>query len=102
MNDYGIKVDAYNQILEVFREIPEVERVILFGSRARGDFKKTSDIDLAVYFKGESKKLKLIRMLEDVRCILKFDVVDMNSVVNEELKKNIKNDGKEIYNKEGM
>jgi predicted nucleotidyltransferase len=37
---------ALEKVLGLLKEEPKVERVLLFGSRARGDFKKGSDIDL--------------------------------------------------------
>ena len=43
----GIKKELYCQILSLARKY-RVERLILFGSRARGDWRAASDIDLAV------------------------------------------------------
>ena len=44
-------------------------------------------------------KLRLLGMLEEIRCILKFDVVDINNIGNEKLLENIKKDGILIYKK---
>ena len=44
----GIREQVLNEIID-FAEKYDVKKVVLFGSRARGDFKRTSDIDLAVY-----------------------------------------------------
>lgn len=98
-NKYGLNKDIYNEIIEVFKSISEIKRVTLYGSRARGDYKKTSDIDLAVTF-GEDKKLLLIRKLDDLKCILKFDVINIDKVQNEKLLENIKNEGEIIYTKQ--
>lgn len=43
----GIREQVLNEIID-FAEKYDVKKVVLFGSRARGDFKRTSDIDLAV------------------------------------------------------
>lgn len=99
MNKFGISEEIFNEILDTFKQIPEITKVVLFGSRARGDYKKTSDIDLAVTFNGTNKKLKLIRMLEDIRCILRFDVVNVETISNDALIENIKRDGIVIWNK---
>ena len=48
MTDTGIKPVVIEEIRELAKKY-DVERVILFGSRARGDYKRCSDIDLAVY-----------------------------------------------------
>ena len=83
----------------MYLKIEEVNKVILFGSRSKGTYKETSDIDLAVEFKKESKKLLLIRMLDDIRCALKFDVLDINQIKNEQLINDIKKEGIVIYSK---
>ncbi len=97
MNKYGISDEIYNQIIEIFKQIPEIKSVKLFGSRARGDYKKTSDIDLAVHFNNENKKLKLIRLLDELRCALKFDVINIESISNKQLIENIEKDGIVIW-----
>lgn len=96
-NRFGIKEKSYQEMLDVFKQLPEIEQVILFGSRARGDYKKTSDIDLAVKFKKEDKKLLLIHKLEEINCILKIDVLNIEKISKKELKANIQNEGIEIY-----
>lgn len=39
-------------LLPSFSACPEIRRVILFGSRARGDYEERSDIDLAIDVPG--------------------------------------------------
>lgn len=95
MNDFGIR----DKVLEEIRDIAvacRVERVILFGSRARGDYKRTSDIDLAV--KG-GDVVKFTLEMEDTSTLLEFDVVDLNSSVTQELLQSIMSEGKTIYEK---
>lgn len=97
-NKFGINSDSFNEMLMLFKEFEDLEKVYIFGSRARGDYKKTSDIDLAIETKGDLK-LRLLNKLEDVRCILKFDVVDLNNIGNEKLLNNIRKEGILIYKK---
>ena len=40
--------DVYRQIIEIAKK-NKIEKIVLFGSRARGDNQPKSDIDLAVY-----------------------------------------------------
>ncbi len=47
MEDNGLKKELLGQI-QAIAEKNGIEKVILFGSRARSDYNKTSDIDLAV------------------------------------------------------
>lgn len=76
-----------------------LNKVYLFGSRAKGDFKKESDIDLAIESNSDIK-LRLLNKLEDIRCILKFDVIDLKNIGNEKLIDNIKKEGILIYEKD--
>lgn len=98
-NNFGINNDVYSSILDVLRNFPSILEVKIFGSRARGDYSKTSDIDLAVKFENEHNILRLIDKLEEIRCILKFDIIDVDSISNQLLLKNINKDGIVIYSK---
>lgn len=44
----GIKQNVIQEIIQLAKK-NQVKKVILFGSRARGDYKERSDIDLAFY-----------------------------------------------------
>ena len=58
---YGFSKEIFYIIIDVFKKYSYVvEKVILFGSRARGDFKKTSDIDIAIKFKKIQKKYRTL------------------------------------------
>ena len=95
MNDFGIRDKVLEEIKDMAVEC-RVELVILFGSRARGDYKRTSDIDLAV--KG-GDVVKFTLGMEDTSTLLEFDVVDLNSSVTQELLELIMLEGKTIYEK---
>lgn len=48
MSDYGLPNKILDSIIDIGKQYG-VERITLFGSRARGDYRERSDIDLAVY-----------------------------------------------------
>lgn len=73
-----------------------LQKVILFGSRARGDYYKTSDIDLAVT--GGNTALFAAEM-EETSTLLTFDVVDMDKPVQAELLQSIELEGITLYEK---
>lgn len=74
-----------------------IEKVILFGSRARGDNRERSDIDLAV---SGGKIAEFATSLDDeVWTLLSFDVVNLDSAVQPALLENIDRDGVVIYEK---
>ncbi len=74
-----------------------VAKIILFGSRARGNHRERSDIDLAV-FGGD-----FVRFAEDVEeeveTLLIFDLVDMEMPITPEFYAEIMRDGVTIYEK---
>ena len=97
--NFGINEDSFKQIILLFESFSELNKVYIFGSRSRGDYKITSDIDLAIESTSDIK-LRLLNKLEDIRCILKFDVVDLKNIGNEKLFENIKKEGILIYKKD--
>jgi uncharacterized protein len=46
---YGLPDTVIEKINAVFASFPAVERVVLYGSRAKGNYKPGSDIDLTMY-----------------------------------------------------
>ena len=75
-----------------------IEKIILFGSRARKDNWPKSDIDLAVY--SSEHLFEFIYDLETkTDTLLEFDVTCMNSSLDEEFIEQIEVEGKCIYEK---
>lgn len=88
-----------NQIVLIAQNYDGVERVILFGSRARGDALERSDIDIAIEGKSitENDWLALyFELQEELDTLLSVDVVWFNEA-SEELKNNIKKEGCVLY-----
>ena len=56
----NVDQNLIQEMVRQFRKYPEVERVLLFGSRARGDHSERSDYDVAIYGELSSEdKVKL-------------------------------------------
>jgi len=89
---FGLSSGIREAIVHALRN-NNVIKAVLFGSRARGDFSKTSDIDIAVKLSKDSDLAKLKYELEKIRCIYKFDIINLNKINNETLLKNIMNEG---------
>ncbi len=94
--DTGIKKQVMDEILAIANK-NGIEKIILFGSRARGDYRQTSDIDLAVY--GGSVARFHADIDEEASTLLSFDIVDMDGSVQKELVDSIKREGKVLYEK---
>ena len=95
-NSFGLNDVVLKQIIDLAQK-RDITKVILFGSRARGDFKKKSDIDLAVL--GENIAEFSFDVDELTDTLLKYDIVDLNSNISDELLKNIQDEGVVIYEK---
>lgn len=90
----ALKPDVIRGIAQLARR-NGVRRVILFGSRARGDNRERSDIDLAAT--GGNVGLFSLDVEEEVPTLLLFDVVDLDGPVQPELLKEIARDGIVIF-----
>ena len=87
---------VYSQIREIAKQ-HQVQKVVLIGSRARGDYLEKSDIDLAIY--GCQDFLELSDQLEEeLWSLLQLDLIDMNGMsVSKELIDEIERDGVILY-----
>lgn len=75
-----------------------IRKIVLFGSRARGDNNPKSDIDLAIYtLPGFSGKGHFVGDIEDLETLLKIDIVFINEESGKKLINNILEEGVVIY-----
>ena len=74
---------------------------MLFGSRARGDNKERSDIDLAVYGMPEPERGSFWLAAEELPTLLKLDIVHISPDMAPEFLQNIEKDGVTLYAAEG-
>ena len=75
----------------------DIKKLFLFGSRARGDFKRTSDIDLAV--EGGNISAFAVQVDEEVSTLLEFDIINLDGRVQKELLESIRREGVLLYEK---
>lgn len=83
--------------ITAFADANAINKIILFGSRARGTHTERSDIDIAV--SGGNIDAFYWDIKEKVHSLLTFDVIDLDKGINDELKKEIEKDGVVIYEK---
>lgn len=94
--DSGIKSVVIDEIIAIAKKY-NVAKVVLFGSRARGDFHRTSDIDLAV--KGGDIDSFALEVDEETSTLLKYDFVNLDRPIQDELWESIEREGRIIYEK---
>ena len=96
MTEHGIQPIVMREMISLAKKY-NLDKIILFGSRARGDFKSRSDIDLAVSG-GDCVRFSL-DVQELTSTLLFFDVVNLDGTVQKELLDSIENEGVCIYEK---
>ncbi len=94
----GLTKEQNAVILREAERFEKMTRLVLFGSRAMGNQKHGSDVDLAVWGldANETRKLK-IRLNEYTSLPHKFDVVRFESISNPELKQHITDHGNTLF-----
>ena len=96
---YGLSENTIKEINSVFSKYNKIETVILFGSRAKGNFTNGSDIDLAVKAKDLSfdEFLSIQIDLDQLELIYKIDFLDYTKIQEPELLDHINRVGILVY-----
>ena len=94
LKNTGIREQVIKDTID-FAKKYDVEKVLLFGSRARGDFKRTSDIDLAV--SGGDFDRFALDVDEETTTLLMFDIIDLDREMQPELRESIEKEGVVLY-----
>lgn len=96
---FGLSRKDIQQICNVFKKYPEIEAVQIFGSRAMGNHKTGSDVDLVLFGPISHDTLTKVRfeLDEDLPLPYQFDVVSWDEIEREEFKKHIRECGQIFY-----
>jgi len=78
--DFGLSEKLLENIVDAVRDHAQVKRIILYGSRARGNYAPTSDIDIAVELDSSAHSLLKSEIEEQIRTLLRVDIVDLSKV----------------------
>lgn len=97
---YGLLDKDIDYIIDALNKFPQIEKGIIFGSRAMGNYKKGSDIDLAII--GDKITNNVLYDLHDYLNEIYplpyfFDILYYDDITNENLKKHIDDFGKIVY-----
>ena len=99
---FGLDENIIEKIVNILKNYKEVESASIFVSRASGDFRKSSDIDIALF--GENLSLstntKIFYDIDELYLPYKIDLINFNTLKEKDkLKENILNEGVEFYAK---
>jgi predicted nucleotidyltransferase len=99
---FGLSENIILKITTVFGKFKEIQKVVLYGSRAKGNYKSGSDIDLCLLGDDISLALqyKVEQALDDLELAYKCDVTVYNKIDNTDLLDHINRIGIIVYNKD--
>jgi uncharacterized protein len=101
-NKFGLLESDLTSIVEVISSLHQVDQAFIFGSRAKGNFRPGSDVDLAL--KGKNLDFETVSKIsyilnEETLMPYKFDVVNYHSIQEPELIDHIDRVGIEVFNR---
>ena len=99
--NFGLTNLTIQSITSVFIKHAEIEEVVIYGSRAKGNFREGSDIDLTLIGQGLSPDLlsTVLQEIDDLNTPYLFDISIFSSLKSPELEEHIKRVGKRFYKK---
>ncbi|MDG2430834.1 nucleotidyltransferase domain-containing protein [Flavobacterium sp.] len=95
---FGLYPQSYKEIIEIIENCLSIDEVIVYGSRAKGNYREGSDIDITIL--GEPEKVdvsKLWHDLDDSYIPYKFDISVYNELQSDSLKEHINRVGQVFY-----
>jgi predicted nucleotidyltransferase len=101
---YGLNKESIEKIIGIFAQYDQIETVILYGSRAKGNYKPGSDIDLTLKGKGLNLHIlnKISLELDDLLLPYMFDLSIYHHIKQNDLIDHILRVGKVFYKNEGQ
>lgn len=99
MEDTGLTKEEISDIQAVFSKYPQIEEVLIYGSRAIGNYKPAFDIDLTLKGKDIDSTLQteIEFDLDDLLLPYKFDLSIYDKISNPDFLSHISKVGKEFY-----
>lgn len=96
---FGLSQESLELIQKTLSEFKEIDSAIIYGSRAMGNFREGSDIDISLKGKGLNLKIQttLMNDLDDLLLPYTFDISIYHQISNEDLKDHIDRVGIPIY-----
>jgi predicted nucleotidyltransferase len=96
---YGLSDETIQKICGVFSAFPQVEKAVLYGSRAKGNYKTGSDIDLTLYGKALTLKQQgeISEALDDLLLPYTIDLSLFDTLDHADLREHIERVGVVFY-----
>lgn len=97
---FGLYSKSFQEIISILEKHPNIDKVVIYGSRAKGNYKEGSDVDLTLFGELEYNEIiKLKHELEDSNIPYLFDISLYDNLKSESLKEHIDRVGQIFYKK---
>lgn len=100
MNDaqFGFKTGDLEAIINSIAQFDTIQKAVIFGSRAKGNYKNGSDVDIAIWVNGKDITPAINGLLNDTLPLpYQFDVVNYGTITNKDLTEHIDRVGVVFY-----
>ena len=99
--NHGLSANTVERIVSALAHYPEIEKAVLYGSRAKGNYRNGSDIDLTLFGDGLNFSLltRLDNELDDLLLPYKFDLSVFADLTHPDLLDHIQRVGVALYEK---
>ena len=99
--NHGLSAQTVERIVRALAHYPEIEQAVLYGSRAKGNYRNGSDIDLTLFGDGLNFSLltRLDNKLDDLLLPYKFDLSVFADLTHPDLIDHIRRVGVAFYEK---
>jgi len=102
MKEFGIDDKNLHFIRSIFKDFHVINKVLVYGSRAKGNYSEQSDIDLVIADTNIDRKTigKILLTINNSDFPYTVDLQNMDAIKNPQLQEHIQRVGKEFYVKE--
>lgn len=98
---FGIYPKSFQEIQSIIKDCPSIQEVLIYGSRAKGNYREGSDIDLTILGSPTKEDFnKLWQDLDESYVPYKFDISIYNNLKSDTLKEHISRVGKVFFKRE--
>ena len=96
---FGLSDTVINELQGVFRRHPNIQEVLIFGSRAKGNYREGSDIDLAAVGKNldYNQLLSILIEIDDLELLYRVELLDYQKHANTPIGEHIDRVGQVFY-----